>query len=199
MALLQVARSRLELLRPNFLASRGSVRFKKTCPVQLSHLDHLVLTVKSVPDTIKFYTSALGMREITFKVGPPRSKASSELSPAEGAIVQRAHTPCLLLLLLLHQGDRKALGFGLHKFNLHQLGREFEPKAKHPTSGAMDLCLITKTPLAEVAAHLQVCGVEIEEGPVQRSGSVGPITSLYFRDPDGNLIEVSNYDTPSAE
>ncbi|XP_053735629.1 glyoxalase domain-containing protein 5 isoform X2 [Synchiropus splendidus] len=198
MALLQGARSRLGLLRPNFLTSRGFVRFKKTCPVQVSHLDHLVLTVKSVPDTIKFYTTALGMQEITFKVGPPRSKASTELSPAEGDIVQ--HTPCLLLLLLLlHQGDRKALGFGVHKFNLHQLGREFEPKAKHPTSGSMDLCLITKTPLAEVAAHLQVCGVEIEEGPVQRSGSVGPITSLYFRDPDGNLIEVSNYDTPSSE
>ncbi|XP_053735630.1 glyoxalase domain-containing protein 5 isoform X3 [Synchiropus splendidus] len=165
MALLQGARSRLGLLRPNFLTSRGFVRFKKTCPVQVSHLDHLVLTVKSVPDTIKFYTTALGMQEITFK------------------------------------GDRKALGFGVHKFNLHQLGREFEPKAKHPTSGSMDLCLITKTPLAEVAAHLQVhvCGVEIEEGPVQRSGSVGPITSLYFRDPDGNLIEVSNYDTPSSE
>lgn len=125
--------------------------------MEVSHLDHLVLTVKSVPNTIQFYSSVLGMEVITFK------------------------------------GNRKALGFGQQKFNLHQLGQEFEPKAKHPTSGSADLCLITKTPLTTVAAHLEVCGVKIEEGPVERSGAVGPITSVYFRDPDNNLIEVSNY------
>ncbi|XP_077466005.1 glyoxalase domain-containing protein 5 isoform X2 [Stigmatopora argus] len=91
------------------------------------------------------------------------------------------------------KGNRKALGFGNQKLNLHQLGMEFEPKAKHPTSGSADLCLITKTPLTTVAAHLKSCGVQIEEGPVERTGAVGAITSLYFRDPDENLIEVSNY------
>lgn len=125
--------------------------------MEVSHLDHLVLTVKSVPNTIQFYSSVLGMEVITFK------------------------------------GNRKALGFGQQKFNLHQLGQEFEPKAKHPTSGSADLCLITKTSLTTVAEHLKVCGIKIEEGPVERSGAMGSITSIYFRDPDDNLIEVSNY------
>lgn len=97
------------------------------------------------------------------------------------------------------KGNRKALGFGTQKFNLHQLGKEFEPKAKHPTSGSADLCLITKTPLIVVAAHLNSCGVQVEEGPVERTGAVGTITSLYFRDPDHNLIEVSNYNHSPAE
>ncbi|XP_029021955.1 glyoxalase domain-containing protein 5 [Betta splendens] len=139
------------------------VRFKRTCPVEVSHLDHLVLTVKNVPDTVTFYTTVLGMEVTTFK------------------------------------GNRKALSFGQQKFNLHQLGQEFEPKAKRPTSGSADLCLITTTPLATVAAHLKVCGVEVEEGPVERTGAVGTITSLYFRDPDHNLIEVSNYNQPDSE
>ncbi|KPP70666.1 hypothetical protein Z043_110489, partial [Scleropages formosus] len=96
-------------------------------------------------------------------------------------------------------GNRKALCFGKQKFNLHEAGKEFEPKALWPTPGSVDLCLITSTPLATVAAHLQACGVTVEEGPVLRSGAVGPITSLYFRDPDHNLIEVSNYNLPPAE
>ncbi|KAM3612854.1 uncharacterized protein V6R79_015613 [Siganus canaliculatus] len=151
-------------IKPFPTPASGFVRCKSSRPVEVSHLDHLVLTVKSVPDTINFYTSVLGMEVVTFK------------------------------------GNRKALGFGQQKFNLHQLGQEFEPKAKSPTSGSADLCLITKTPLAAVAAHLKVCGVEIEEGPVERTGAVGTITSLYFRDPDHNLIEVSNYNqTPSEE
>ncbi|XP_030000560.1 glyoxalase domain-containing protein 5 isoform X1 [Sphaeramia orbicularis] len=136
---------------------------KGSCPVEVSHLDHLVLTVKNLQHTTQFYSSVLGMEVITFK------------------------------------GNRKALSFGRQKFNLHQQGQEFEPKAKRPTPGSADLCLITKTPLASVAAHLKVCGVEIEEGPVERSGAVGPITSLYFRDPDDNLIEVSNYNQPASE
>jgi catechol 2,3-dioxygenase-like lactoylglutathione lyase family enzyme len=90
---------------------------------------------------------------------------------------------------------RKALAFGRQKLNLHQAGREFEPKARHPTPGAIDLCLITLNPLAQVASHLEACGVKIAEGPVARTGATGPITSLYFRDPDGNLVEVSNYDS----
>lgn len=88
---------------------------------------------------------------------------------------------------------RDALVFGQQKFNLHQLGREFEPKAQAPTPGAIDLCLITSWSMAQVSAHLQQQGVAIEEGPVARSGAMGSIESVYFRDPDGNLIEVSRY------
>ena len=88
---------------------------------------------------------------------------------------------------------RKALAFGMQKFNLHQAGREFEPKADRPTPGSADLCLIAGVPLGEVISHLRACGVPILEGPVERTGATGPIQSVYFRDPDLNLIEVSNY------
>ncbi len=89
-------------------------------------------------------------------------------------------------------GGRKALAFGSQKINLHQAGREFEPKAERPTPGSGDFCLITSVPLPEVAAHLAACGVEIVEGPVAKTGATGPLRSLYFRDPDLNLVEVSN-------
>jgi catechol 2,3-dioxygenase-like lactoylglutathione lyase family enzyme len=90
-------------------------------------------------------------------------------------------------------GGRRGLSFGRQKFNLHQAGREFEPKALKPAPGAIDLCLITETPLAQVTEHLKAQGVAIIEGPVAKTGATGPILSVYFRDPDGNLIEVSNY------
>ena len=92
-------------------------------------------------------------------------------------------------------GGRRALAFGRQKINLHQSGREFEPKALRPTPGSMDLCFITETPLEDVAAHLKAHGVAIAEGPVPKTGALGPMISVYFRDPDGNLIEVSNYAT----
>ncbi|MEE8392823.1 MAG: VOC family protein [Rhodospirillales bacterium] len=88
---------------------------------------------------------------------------------------------------------RRALAFGNHKINLHPAGREFDPKAARPTPGSADICLITATPVLDVITRLEECGVDIEEGPVRRTGAVGPITSVYFRDPDGNLIEVANY------
>ena len=88
---------------------------------------------------------------------------------------------------------RKALGFGRQKINLHQAGKEFEPKAMAPTPGSGDLCFITHAPLAEVMEHLKKCNVDILEGPVPRTGATGLIMSVYLRDPDGNLIEVSNY------
>jgi catechol 2,3-dioxygenase-like lactoylglutathione lyase family enzyme len=88
---------------------------------------------------------------------------------------------------------RVALAFGRQKINLHLAGREFEPKALHPTPGGGDFCLITEAPLASVIAQLVSCDVAIEKGPATRIGATGPILSVYFRDPDGNLIEVSNY------
>lgn len=91
-------------------------------------------------------------------------------------------------------GGRRALSFGGQKINLHLAGREFEPKADRPTPGSGDFCLITKVPLPEVIARLEACGVVIIEGPVPRTGALGPIRSVYFRDPDRNLVEVSNYE-----
>ena len=90
-------------------------------------------------------------------------------------------------------GDRKALQFGGQKINLHERGKEFEPKALRPTPGSGDLCFITEVPLPQVVDHIRSCGIQIIEGPVRRTGAVGPIESIYIRDPDGNLIEVSNY------
>jgi len=86
------------------------------------------------------------------------------------------------------------LHFGPHKINVHEVGRTFEPKAKSPTPGAADFCLITDRPLTEMQVRLDVCGIAVELGPVPRIGAQGEMTSLYFRDPDGNLIEVSAYD-----
>ncbi|MCH7339703.1 VOC family protein [Acinetobacter higginsii] len=95
---------------------------------------------------------------------------------------------------VIHFGEnRKALQFGNQKINLHQVGKEFEPKALRPTSGSADLCFIAETPLNEVMAHLQAQQIEIIEGPIERTGAVGEILSVYLRDPDQNLIEISNY------
>ncbi|NXU47051.1 GLOD5 protein, partial [Turnix velox] len=126
-------------------------------PCFIQHLDHLVLTVKDIEDTVAFYSKVLGMKVVTFK------------------------------------GHRKALHFGNQKFNLHQAGKEFEPKAQCPVPGSADICLITHLPMDQLLDHLKACGVIIEEGPVARTGAMGPMMSIYFRDPDGNLIEVSRY------
>lgn len=88
---------------------------------------------------------------------------------------------------------RKALKFGSQKFNLHEKGKEFEPKALTPCTGSADICLIVEEKLELVVSELVSKGIEIENGPILRTGAVGPINSVYIRDPDRNLIELSNY------
>jgi len=124
--------------------------------MKIDTLDHLVLTVRDIDESVSFYSSVLGMQPVTFA------------------------------------GGRKALAFGAMKINLHQAGKEFEPKAQRATPGSADLCFITSVPIADVVAHLGGCNVTLLEGPVERTGAQGPILSVYFRDPDMNLIEISN-------
>ncbi|NEQ25090.1 MAG: VOC family protein [Microcoleus sp. SIO2G3] len=123
--------------------------------MQISHLDHLVLTVRDISATCEFY-ERLGMEVITFGE------------------------------------NRKALKFGQQKINLHQLGQEFEPKAKHPIPGSADFCLLTVTPIEDVLTDLKSQGIAIESEIVPRTGATGKIRSIYIRDPDGNLLELSN-------
>ena len=124
--------------------------------MQITNLDHLVLTVSDIEASCDFYTRVLGMQLIEFA------------------------------------GGRKALKFGMQKINLHEFRKEFEPKAAHPTPGSADLCFLTTTPLAEIVSHLQQSGIEVIEGPVERTGASGPILSVYLRDPDNNLLEIAN-------
>ncbi|MGA8157482.1 MAG: VOC family protein [Rhodoplanes sp.] len=123
----------------------------------LETIDHLVLTVASIEESLKFYTRCLGMTEITFGPG------------------------------------RKALAFGRHKINLHQRGHEFLPNARNTTPGSADICFVASVPLEQALLRLRENGVAIEEGPVERSGAMGRIRSVYLRDPDGNLLEISEY------
>jgi len=124
--------------------------------ITIEHLDHLVLTVADIRTSCAFYSTILGMQELTFGNG------------------------------------RTALQFGSQKINLHQAGRDVAPQARMPMPGSADLCFIAATPLAEMVAALTAAGIAIEEGPIGRSGAAGPIRSIYIRDPDGNLIELSN-------
>lgn len=125
--------------------------------VNITALDHLVLTVTDIDRTLDFYVGVLGMSEISF-------------------------------------GDnRKALQFGVQKINLHQKGQEIEPNATNAVCGSGDLCLLTDTPLDEVMSHLKLHNVAIIDGIVPRTGAVGAIQSIYINDPDGNLIEISQY------
>ncbi len=102
------------------------------------------------------------------------------------------YTKVMGMQLTVFGSGRKALSFGAQKINLHQFTKEFDPKAQTPTPGSADLCFLTHTPIGEVIKALRNHNVEILEGPVQQTGAKGPILSVYFRDPDQNLIEVSN-------
>lgn len=127
----------------------------------ISSLDHLVLTARSIPDTISFYTKILGMKEQSF---------TSPTSP---------------------DVTRYALSYGSQKINLHQTGKEFEPKAQNVMPGSADLCFLTESKVEDVLEKLKSEGVEVLEGGVvvERTGARGRIRSVYIRDPDGNLIE----------
>ncbi|KAJ5093325.1 hypothetical protein N7456_009186 [Penicillium angulare] len=124
-------------------------------------LDHLVLTVRSIPETVAFYTTHLGMRHEVFA------------SPASPTI------------------QRHALIFGSQKINLHQSGKEFEPKAQNVMPGSGDLCFLTDDNVEKVLRAFQEAKIEVLEGAkvVDRTGAAGKIRSVYVRDPDGNLIE----------
>jgi catechol 2,3-dioxygenase-like lactoylglutathione lyase family enzyme len=123
----------------------------------ISHIDHFVLTVRSLDDTCVFYERVLGFR--------------------------RVDAP----------GLPTALVFGQQKINVHEAGHTFEPKAKKPAPGSADFCLVADRPLDVFRAHLDACSVAVEVGPVERQGAQGAMMSVYFRDPDGNLVEVSEY------
>ena len=125
--------------------------------MQISKLDHIVLTVASVDISCKFYHEVLGMGIQTFGDG------------------------------------RKALTFGSQKINLHQKGKEIDPKAQVPTPGSSDLCFVTDTPIDDVEKELLGKNVVLIESKVERTGATVKILSIYFRDPDLNLIELSNY------
>lgn len=85
-----------------------------------------------------------------------------------------------------------AVHFGTQKFNIHDASTDVSPKARNIIPGSADFCLISETPVSQVIQHLEDCGIEVEEGPVRRSGAAGVLESVYFRDPDGNVIEISN-------
>ncbi len=125
--------------------------------MNITHLDHLVLTVANIEITLNFYQRVLGMEKHTFA------------------------------------SNRVALKFGNQKINLHQAGNEPEPKATMPLPGSADLCFVAQSPLSDAMQHVRDCGVDILEGPVARTGAMGPMASFYFRDPDLNLIELCHY------
>ena len=126
--------------------------------MRIERFDHIVLTVKDIDKTVRFYTEVLGMKMITFGE------------------------------------NRKALTFGNQKINLHKKGKEFEPKAKVPTCGSADICFISNTKIETIKNEVEAKGIEIIEGIVSRTGAIGKIRSIYLRDPDENLIEISNYE-----
>ena len=103
------------------------------------------------------------------------------------------YTTVLGMRAITFADNRKALVFGGQKINLHEVGREFDPKALCPTPGSADLCFIIKEPPAEVFALLRSKGIDVLEGPIKKTGAKGPILSIYLNDPDGNLLEISSY------
>lgn len=127
--------------------------------ITLERFDHVVLTVRDVDASCRFYETVLGMRRHSFGE------------------------------------NRVSLHFGQQKINLHPYPSPIANVAQEARPGSADLCFIAQTPLVDVIAHLKACKIEIIQGPEERVGALGSIMSVYIRDPDGNLVEVSNYRT----
>jgi catechol 2,3-dioxygenase-like lactoylglutathione lyase family enzyme len=125
-------------------------------PPLITGLDHVVLTVASIPRTIAFYEQTLGFLAHEFKHG------------------------------------RYALHFGRQKINLHEVGTVVDANVRHATPGSADLCFLTEVHLDDVMAHLTEVGVDVVQGPVNATGACARLRSIYFYDPDENLIEVAN-------
>jgi len=125
-------------------------------------IDHLVLTVRSLEATCRFYETVLKMERVS------------------------------------EPGKATALTFGDHRIHVHEIGHELEPKASLPTPGSAHFCLITVFPMDFVQKRLIDKGVTIERGPIERMGAQGRMLSLYFRDPDNNLVELGRYIEPPA-
>ena len=130
--------------------------------MKLEKIDHVVITVKNLNKTIDFYTKILGMKLEEF--------ASS----------------------LNNDQIRYAVSFGSQKINIHEEKKPIKPNALNPSSGSMDICFISKNKINDWIHHLVKKGINIEIGPERKTGAFGPILSIYIRDPDFNLIEISN-------
>ena len=130
--------------------------------MKLEQIDHVVITVKDLNKTIDFYTNLLGMK---------LEKFSSSLD---------------------NNQFRYAVSFGSQKINIHEEKKPIKPNALNPSSGSMDICFISKNKINDWVHHLVKKGINIETGPEKKTGALGPILSIYIRDPDCNLIEISN-------
>ena len=130
--------------------------------MKLEKIDHVVITVKDLKKTIDFYTNILGMK---------LEKFSSSLNDNQ---------------------FRYAVSFGSQKINIHEEIKPIKPNALNPSSGSMDICFISKNKINDWVHHLVKKGINIEIGPERKTGALGPILSIYIRDPDFNLIEISN-------
>ena len=130
--------------------------------MKLEKIDHVVITVKNLNKTIDFYTNVLGMKLENF---------SSSFN---------------------NNQIRYAVIFGSQKINIHEEKKPIKPNALNPSSGSMDICFISKNKINDWVHHLVKKGINIEIGPEKKTGALGPILSIYIRDPDFNLIEISN-------
>ena len=130
--------------------------------MKLEKIDHVVITVKDLNKTIDFYTNILGMKLDKF------------------------------LSSLDNKQIRYAVSFGSQKINIHEEKKTIKPNASNPSSGSMDICFISKNKINDWVYHLVKKGINIEIGPEKKTGALGPILSIYIRDPDFNLIEISN-------
>ncbi|MEI3479275.1 MAG: VOC family protein [Bilophila sp.] len=115
------------------------------------------------------------------------------LNVADIKVTCRFYQRVLGMTPFMFGNGRTALSFGSRRINLYEVGQPYSPQPDKPLPGTAELCFLSRTPVVELLDHLKAENVAVEEGPVRREGALGPITSVYFRDPDGNMIEVANY------